>query len=47
MELKALSLKIRKDIWLAWKMEAAKEDTTMSELGERLVAEYLKGKGVK
>ncbi len=47
MELKALSLKIRKDIWLAWKIEAAKEETTMSELAERLVSEYIKRKGVR
>jgi hypothetical protein len=47
MELKALSLKIRKDIWLAWKIEAAKEETTMSELAERLVSDYIKRKGVR
>jgi len=47
MELKPLSLKIRKDIWLVWKIQAAKEETTMSELAERLVSEYVKRKGVK
>ena len=49
MELKALTLKVRKDIWLAWKIQAAKEDTTMSELAERLVSDYVKqaGKAVR
>jgi hypothetical protein len=42
MELKPLTLKVRKDIWLAWKIQAAKEETTMSEIAERLVDEYLK-----
>lgn len=41
-ELKALTLKVRKDIWLAWKIQAAKEETTMSEIAERLVGGYLK-----
>jgi hypothetical protein len=40
-------LKIRKDLWLAWKIQAAREETTMSELAERLVSEYLKRKGAK
>jgi hypothetical protein len=44
MELKALTLKVRKDIWLAWKIQAAREETTMSELAERLVSDYLKAK---
>lgn len=47
MELKPLTLKVQKDIWLAWKIQAAKEETTMSELAERLVSDYLKRKGVK
>jgi hypothetical protein len=42
---KTLTLKIREDLWRAWKVQAAKEDTTMSELAERLVGEYLKRKG--
>jgi hypothetical protein len=46
-ELKPLTLKVRKDIWLDWKIQAAKEETTMSELAERLVSEYLKRKGGK
>ena len=45
MELKALTLKVQKDIWLAWKIQAATEETTMSELAERLVSQYLKRKG--
>ena len=47
MELKPLTLKVQKDIWLAWKIQAATEETTMSELAERLVSEYLKCKGGK
>ena len=47
MELKPLTLKVRKDIWLEWKIQAAREETTMSEIAERLIAEYLKRKGVK
>jgi hypothetical protein len=47
MELKPLTLKVQKDIWLAWKVQAAREETTMSELAERLVSEYLKRKGGK
>lgn len=41
MELKPLTLKVRRDIWLAWKIQAATEETTMSELAERLVSEYV------
>jgi hypothetical protein len=41
MELKPLTLKVRKDIWLAWKIQAATEETTMSELAERLISEYV------
>jgi len=47
MEMKPLTLKVKKDIWLAWKIQAAREDTTMSELAERLVSEYVKRKGGK
>ena len=47
MELKPLTLKIRKEIWLDWKIQAAREETTMSEIAERLLTEYLKRKGVK
>jgi hypothetical protein len=41
MELKALTLKVRKEIWLAWKIQAATEETTMSELAERLLSDYI------
>jgi hypothetical protein len=50
MELKPLTLKVRKDIWLDWKIQAAKEETTMSEIAERLITEYIKrqaGKAVR
>jgi vacuolar-type H+-ATPase subunit B/Vma2 len=47
MQQKALSLKIRKDLWLEWKIQAAREETTMSEIAERLIMDYLKRKGVK
>ena len=47
MDLKPLCLKIRKDIWLSWKIQAAKEETTMSEIAERLLSEYLRKKGGK
>ena len=47
MALKPLTLKVRKDIWLDWKIQAAREETTMSELAERLIGEYVKRKGVK
>jgi hypothetical protein len=47
MEQKVLSLKVRKDIWLSWKIQAAREETTMSEIAERLISDYLKRKGVK
>ena len=47
MELKPLTLKARKDIWLEWKIQAAREETTMSELAERLLTDYLKRKGVE
>ena len=46
MEVKqSLTLKVRKDIWLEWKIRAAREETTMSEIAERLVSAYLKKKG--
>lgn len=44
-ELKPLLLKIRTDIQLKWKSQAAKEKTTMSELAERLILDYLKQNG--
>ena len=45
MEIKSLTLKIRKDVWEKWKILAIKESTTMSEIAEKLVTEYLKRKG--
>jgi hypothetical protein len=42
-ELKPLTLKVQKHIWLAWKIQAAREETTMSELAERLVSAYVAG----
>ena len=45
MEVKSLTLKVRKDIWKEWKILATKEETTMSEIAERLIANYLKRKG--
>jgi len=45
MEVKSLTLKVRKDIWERWKILAIKESTTMSEIAEKLVTEYLKRKG--
>ncbi|MBI4522777.1 MAG: hypothetical protein HY695_03065 [Deltaproteobacteria bacterium] len=47
MEIKPLQLKIRKDLWLAWKIQAAREERTMSEIAEQLISEYLKKKGGK
>ena len=47
MELKPLTIKIRKDVWLKWKILSAKEETTMSEIAEKLVSEYARRKGVK
>jgi len=42
-----LSLKIPTELHRKWKMQAAAEGTTMSEIAERLISEYLKKKGVK
>ena len=42
MEAKSLTLKVRKDIWKAWKAQAVHEETTMSEIAERLVSAYLR-----
>jgi hypothetical protein len=44
-EVRPLQLKVRKNLWLAWKIQAAKENTTMSEIAERVVGAYLKKKG--
>jgi hypothetical protein len=45
MERRPLMLKVRRDIWEKWKILAVREDTTMSEIAERLVNEYLRKKG--
>ena len=45
MEIKSLTLKVRKDVWEKWKILAIKESTTMSAIAEKLVTEYLKRKG--
>ena len=45
-EKKSLTLIIHKNIWEKWKILAIKEETTMSEIAERLIAEYGKKKGV-
>ncbi len=43
-EKKPLTLKIRREVWEEWKILAIKEGTTMSELAERLIGEYVKKK---
>jgi len=45
-ESKSLTLKVRREIWEKWKILSAKEETTMSEIAERLIAQYSKKKGV-
>jgi len=44
-EKKSLTLIIRKNIWEKWKILAIKEETTMSEIAEKLITEYGKKKG--
>lgn len=44
---KLLTLKIREDLHTKWKVQAALEKTTMSEIAEKLISEYLRKKGVK
>jgi len=46
-EQKMLSLKIAADLHRKWKIQAAVEETTMSEIAEKLISEYLRKKGVK
>jgi vacuolar-type H+-ATPase subunit B/Vma2 len=46
MQQKVLSLKISADLHRKWKVQAAVEETTMSEIAEKLISEYLKKKGV-
>ena len=47
MKPKLLTLKIREDLHTKWKVQAAMEKTTMSEIAEKLISDYLKRKGVK
>jgi vacuolar-type H+-ATPase subunit B/Vma2 len=47
MQQKVLSLKIPADLHHKWKILAAVEKTTMSEIAEKLISEYLRKKGVK
>jgi len=42
---KMLTLSIPEEAWEKWKIQATKERTTMSELGVRLLTQYL-SKGV-
>jgi len=45
-EEKSLTLIIGKNIWEKWKILAIKEETTMSEIAEKLITVYSKKKGV-
>jgi vacuolar-type H+-ATPase subunit B/Vma2 len=47
MEQKVLSLKIDAELHRKWKIQAAVEATTMSEIAEKLISDYLRKKGVK
>jgi vacuolar-type H+-ATPase subunit B/Vma2 len=47
MKQKLLTLKVREDLHQKWKIQAAVERTTMSEIAERLIQDYLRKKGVK
>ena len=38
-------LRVRRDLVIAWKVQAAKEERTASEIAEELITEYLKKKG--
>ena len=46
-KLKQLGLKVREDIWRGWKIRAMDENTTMSELVEKVMSDYLKKKEIK
>ncbi len=41
---KMLTLSIPEEAWEKWKIQATKERTTMSELGVRLLTQYLSKK---
>ena len=40
-QMKMLTLSIPEEAWEKWKIQATKERTTMSELGVRLLTQYL------
>ncbi len=42
--MKKLTLSIPEEAWETWKIQATKERTTMSELGVRLLTQYLSKK---
>jgi len=42
--MKKLTLSIPEEAWEKWKIQATKERTTMSELGVRLLTQYLSKK---
>jgi len=43
-QMKTLTLSIPEEAWEKWKIQATKERTTMSELGVRLLTQYLSKK---
>ncbi len=43
-QMKMLTLSIPEEAWEKWKIHATKERTTMSELGVRLLTQYLSKK---
>ncbi len=43
-QMKMLTLSIPEEAWEKWKIQATKERTTMSELGVRLLTQYLSKK---
>jgi len=43
-QMKNLTLSIPEEAWEKWKIQATKERTTMSELGVRLLTQYLSKK---
>jgi vacuolar-type H+-ATPase subunit B/Vma2 len=47
MRQKLLTLKISEHLHTKWKVQAALEKTTMSEIAEKLIEDYLRRKGVK
>ena len=41
MQIKRMSLEIPADLWLRWKVQAAKEGVSMKDLAVRLLSAYL------